>query len=135
MFDQIKTHLDSNGVDYKKIQLLENKIRIRFVTPELQLKGQEALLTVLPEGYTQALTLLPDLPGWLVELGAEPMYLGLDLRGGIHVLIDVDMDAAVKQAMERYTGDVRSFLRREKFWELRDRRSPPTARVPCPVFR
>ncbi|NNJ91375.1 MAG: protein translocase subunit SecD [Gammaproteobacteria bacterium] len=114
LFDQVKTHLDSNKVEYKKIQLLEKKIRIRFVTPDLQLKGQEALLSVLTEGYTQALTLLPDLPGWLLDLGAEPMYLGLDLRGGIHVLIDVDMDAAVKQAMERYTGDVRSFLRREK---------------------
>jgi preprotein translocase subunit SecD len=114
LFDQVKTHLDSNKVEYKKIQLLEKKIRIRFVTPDLQLKGQEALLGVLTDGYTQALTLLPDLPGWLVDLGAEPMYLGLDLRGGIHVLIDVDMDAAVKQAMERYTGDVRSFLRREK---------------------
>lgn len=114
LFDQVKTHLDSNKVEYKKIQLLENKIRIRFLTPDLQLKGQEALLGVLTDGYTQALTLLPDLPGWLVELGAEPMYLGLDLRGGIHVLIDVDMDAAVKQSMERYTGDVRSFLRREK---------------------
>ena len=114
LFDQIKTHLDSNKIEYKKIQLLENKIRIRFLTPDLQLKGQEALLGVLTDGYTQALTLLPDLPGWLVELGAEPMYLGLDLRGGIHVLIDVDMDAAVKQSMERYTGDVRSFLRREK---------------------
>ena len=114
LFDQVKTHLDSNKVEYKKIQLLEKKIRIRFVTPDLQLKGQEALLSVLPEGYTQALTLLPDLPAWLVDLGAEPMYLGLDLRGGIHVLIDVDMDAAVKQSMERYTGDVRSFLRREK---------------------
>lgn len=114
LFDQIKTQLDSKKVEYKKVQLLEKKIRIRFVTPELQLKGQAALEVVLPDGYTQAMTLLPDLPGWLVELGAEPMYLGLDLRGGIHVLIDVDMDAAVKQSIERYTGDVRSFLRREK---------------------
>ena len=124
LFDQIKTHLDSNKVQYKKIQLLENKIRIRFVTPDLQLKGQEALLAVLPEGYTQALTLLPDLPGWLVDLGAEPMYLGLDLRGGIHVLIDVDMDAAVKQSMERFTGDVRSFLRREKLRYITVKQTP-----------
>ena len=114
LFDQIKTQLDAKKVEYKKIQLLENKIRVRFITPALQLKGQAALEVILPDGYTQALTLLPDLPGWLVELGAEPMYLGLDLRGGIHVLIDVDMDAAVKQSIERYTGDVRSFLRREK---------------------
>lgn len=114
LFDQVKTQLDVKKVEYKKIQLLEKKIRIRFVTPGLQLKGQSALVGALPDGYTQALTLLPDLPQWLIDLGAEPMYLGLDLRGGIHVLIDVDMDAAVKQSIERYTGDVRSFLRREK---------------------
>ncbi len=114
LFDQIKTQLDVKKVNYKKLQLLDQKIRIRFLTPDLQLEGQAALEGFLPDGYTQALTLLPDLPGWLVDLGAEPMYLGLDLRGGIHVLIDVDMDAAVTQSMERYTGDVRSFLRREK---------------------
>ena len=114
LFDSLKQKLDGQQVVYKKMQLLENKIRIRFKTPELQLKGQAALVPLLPDGYTQALTLLPDLPGWLVELGAEPMYLGLDLRGGIHVLIDVDMDAAIKQSLERYTGDVRSFLRRQK---------------------
>ena len=114
LHDTVKARLDSQQVNYKKIQFLQDKIRIRFSTPDDQLRGQEALTGSIPDGYTQALTLLPDLPAWLVDLGAEPMYLGLDLRGGIHVLIDVDMDAAVKQAIERYTGDVRSFLRREK---------------------
>ena len=47
-------------------------------------------------------------------MGIQPMFLGLDLRGGIHVLIDVDMDAAVDQALERYTGDIRTLLRKEK---------------------
>ncbi|MGD2119959.1 MAG: protein translocase subunit SecD [Chromatiales bacterium] len=111
---QVKARLEAEQVDYKKIQRFNDRLRVRFVTPEAQLKGQAALETALPDGYTQALTLLPDLPGWLVALGAEPMYLGLDLRGGIHVLIDVDMDAAVKQAIERYAGDVRTFLRSEK---------------------
>ena len=114
LHDAVKARLDSQQVNYKKIQLLQDRIRVRFITPDDQLRGQEALTGSLPDGYTQALTLLPDLPAWLVDLGAEPMYLGLDLRGGIHVLIDVDMDAAVKQSIERYTGDVRSFLRREK---------------------
>jgi len=114
LYDQLKAQLDSREVTVKKLQLLDDRIRVRFSSPDDQLKGQAALESIIPEGYTQALTLLPDLPVWLAELGAEPMYLGLDLRGGIHVLIDVDMDAAVKQAVERYSGDIRSFLRNEK---------------------
>lgn len=114
LLDQLKTSLDAKKVSYKRIQLINDKIRMRFTSPDNQLEGQAVLETSLPDGFTQALTLLPDLPEWLISFGAEPMYLGLDLRGGIHVLIDVDMDSAVKQAMERYTGDVRSFLRREK---------------------
>lgn len=114
LHDQVKVQLDAAGIDYKKLELLEDKLRIRFRTPDEQLRGQESLVRILPDGYTQALTLLPDLPGWLVEIGAEPMYLGLDLRGGIHVLIDVDMDAAIRQAQERYTSDVRAFLRTQK---------------------
>ncbi len=114
LLEQVSSGLKDKQVDFKRIELLGDKIRLRFSTPDRQLKGQAALEKVMPDGYTQAMTLLPDLPQWLIDLGAEPMYLGLDLRGGIHVLIDVDMDAAVKQAIERYTGDVRSFLRREK---------------------
>jgi preprotein translocase subunit SecD len=114
LLDKLKSGLDEHNVVYKRIELLSDRIRLRFKQPGEQLKGQAALESLVPDGYTQALTLLPDLPAWLKELGAEPMYLGLDLRGGIHVLIDVDMDAAIKQSVERYTGDVRSFLRGEK---------------------
>jgi len=60
------------------------------------------------------LTLAPDLPGFLRVLDIQPMFLGLDLRGGIYVLIDVDMDAAVDQALQRYTDDIRTQLRSEK---------------------
>jgi preprotein translocase subunit SecD len=114
LLDKLKSGLDEQKLVYKRIELLPDRIRLRFKQPGEQLKGQAALETLVPDGFTQALTLLPDLPKWLIELGAEPMYLGLDLRGGIHVLIDVDMDAAIKQSVERYTGDVRSFLRGEK---------------------
>ena len=64
-----------------------------------QFKGQEAIEAALARRYSRALTLSADLPGWLRALGVRPMFLGLDLRGGIHVLIDVDMDAAVDQAL------------------------------------
>ncbi|PPD23447.1 MAG: protein translocase subunit SecD [Methylobacter sp.] len=64
--------------------------------------------------YTVALNLAPSSPAWLQSLGAEPMYLGLDLRGGVHFLLEVDMNAAVKQAEERYSEDIRLALRAEK---------------------
>ena len=66
------------------------------------------------DDYNVALNLAPTTPAWLRSLGAEAMYLGLDLRGGVHFLLEVDMDAAVKQAEERYNDDVRLALRNEK---------------------
>ena len=72
------------------------------------------IAAALGDNYTQALTLAPDLPDWLRALGAEPMYLGLDLRGGIHVLIDVDMEAAVEKALARYEGDIQTQMRQNK---------------------
>jgi len=64
--------------------------------------------------YTVALNLAPTTPSWLRALGANAMYLGLDLRGGVHFLLEVDMDAAVKQAEDRYTEDLRLALRSAK---------------------
>ena len=90
------------------------KILVRYPDSESQLRGKEVLEEALGPDYTFALTLSTDLPEWIRSLGALPMYLGLDLRGGIHVLIDVDMDAAVAQALERYSGDIRTLLREKK---------------------
>ncbi|MBK1733681.1 protein translocase subunit SecD, partial [Thiococcus pfennigii] len=87
---------------------------VRFTTPSEQLRGAEVMEQTLSDRYNSALTTSPDLPGWLEALNAQPMFLGLDLRGGIHVLIDVDMEAAVDQALERYTGDIRTELRKQK---------------------
>jgi preprotein translocase subunit SecD len=100
---------------------------VRFKTSGEQLRGQEVLEQTLADRYNSALTLSPDLPGWLEALGMQPMFLGLDLRGGIHVLIDVDMDAAVDQALERYTGDIRTALREEKVRYLTVTREPTVA--------
>lgn len=112
---EIKAVLENAGIMYKAVEKLEgDKLLVRFATSGEQLRGQEAIEGALSDRYKSAMTLAPDLPGFLRTLGIEPMFLGLDLRGGIHVLIDVDMDAAVDQALERYTGDIRTLLRNEK---------------------
>jgi preprotein translocase subunit SecD len=107
------------GVEAKGISSQNGKLLIRFNNSEEQLRAQDTIAHELGGDYNQALTLAPDLPDWLRGLGAEPMYLGLDLRGGIHVLIDVDMDAAAHQAVERYSGDIRGLLRSNKVRYLR----------------
>jgi preprotein translocase subunit SecD len=111
--------LQKAGVEVKGFTVRNDKLLIRFKSSEDQLQAQEIVAKELGDDYNQALTLAPDLPEWLRSLGAEPMYLGLDLRGGIHVLIDVDMDAAVQQTLERYTDDIRTLLRNEKVRYLR----------------
>jgi preprotein translocase subunit SecD len=110
----VRTALDKANIAIKSTDAGDDKLLVRFNDSESQLRAKEILETTLGSDYTQALTLSTDVPGWLQSVGALPMYLGLDLRGGIHVLIDVDMDAAVSQAMERYNGDLRTLLRDEK---------------------
>jgi preprotein translocase subunit SecD len=112
---EVKAALENAGVEYRGIERLPNaRLLVRFDAAADQLRGQEAIEATLSERYTNALTLSPDLPGWLRALGIQPMFLGLDLRGGIHVLIDVDMEAAIEQSLERYAGDIRTLLRNEK---------------------
>ncbi|MCU7810183.1 MAG: protein translocase subunit SecD, partial [Candidatus Thiodiazotropha sp. (ex Notomyrtea botanica)] len=111
---RVETALQKSGISSKGMSINNGKLLVRFTTSEDQLKAMDPIAAALGENYTQALTLLPDLPDWLSGLGAEPMYLGLDLRGGIHVLIDVDMESALQQALERYSSDIRTLLRGEK---------------------
>jgi preprotein translocase subunit SecD len=111
---RVRTALGNAGVAIKSMELGDGKLLLRFEDPGTQLLAKDSLETLLGGDYTSALTLSTDVPGWLRSLGALPMYLGLDLRGGIHVLIDVDMDAAVNQALERYSGDIRTQMRESK---------------------
>jgi preprotein translocase subunit SecD len=112
---EVEDTLKKADVKYKAVERLAgDKLLVRFVTSGEQLRGQEAIESSLSDHYNSAMTLAPDLPGFLRDLGIQPMFLGLDLRGGIYVLIDVDMEAAVDQALERYTGDIRTLLRSEK---------------------
>jgi preprotein translocase subunit SecD len=92
------------------------RVRFRPTEAEQQLKGREALERALnPDaadpGYTVALNLVPNTPAWLRAIHALPMYLGLDLRGGVHFLMQVDMRAAVDKRLETYTSDMRTLLR------------------------
>jgi preprotein translocase subunit SecD len=112
---EVRAATENAGVPVKDVELREGgKLLVRFRTSSDQLRGQEALGQTLSDRYNSALTLSPDLPAWLEAIGAQPMFLGLDLRGGIHVVIDVDMEAALDQALERYTGDIRTELRNKK---------------------
>ena len=106
--------LERAQIDIKASELLPDRLQVRFKGPEDQLLGQDVVAKVLPPEFTHALTLSPDVPDWLSAIGGRPMNLGLDLRGGIHVLIDVDMEAAITKAIERHAGNVRTALRNEK---------------------
>jgi len=111
---KIKDALKSANLDLKSSELENAKLLLRFKDSETQLRAKDALSEVLQDGLTLAPTLSADVPDWLTGIGALPMYLGLDLRGGIHVLIDVDMDAAIKQKMERFSSDMRTMMRKAK---------------------
>lgn len=109
--ERVKESLQQESLAFKSAELDGNRILIRFEDGETQLQAVERLKEVLGNGYTIALNLAPSTPDWLRSLNAVPMYLGLDLRGGVHFLMQVDMDAAVKQSMENYSESIRLFLR------------------------
>ena len=113
ILEETQKVLAANQYVYKSAVLEENRILIRFSDPESQLKAQDLLQSRFPE-MTIALNLAPSTPAWLRSLGAAPMYLGLDLRGGVHFLMEVDMDAAVAQAIERFEAGMRTSLRESK---------------------
>jgi len=92
----------------------EEQLLLRFPDVETQLKAQDAVRDLLGRRYVVALNLAPATPEWLLRAGALPMYRGLDLRGGVHFLMEVDMDGAIRQAESRYAGDLRLLMREEQ---------------------
>ena len=89
-------------------------IKVRFPDTDIQIKARDTLQTMLGNGYMVALNLLPNSPQWLTSIGALPMYLGLDLRGGVHFLLAVDMRGALSKALDRFSADIRGTLREKK---------------------
>ncbi|WP_071601372.1 protein translocase subunit SecD [Dickeya chrysanthemi] len=108
---QIQNVLKEQNIASKSIALENGAILARFSTPDVQLHAREVLLNALGEKYVVALNLAPATPTWLRVLGAEPMKLGLDLRGGVHFLMEVDMDTALGKLQEQTMDSLRSELR------------------------
>ena len=86
-------------------------IKVRLANTDTQLKAKDVLQGTLGENYVVALNLLSSSPRWLSRINALPMYLGLDLRGGVHFLLQVDMKGALTKAADRYAADIRTTLR------------------------
>lgn len=112
--DEIKTALQEGQVNYVSLSREENAYLIRFRDTPTQLKAKDIIKETLGENYIVALNLAPKTPQWLTMLGAKPMKLGLDLRGGVHFLIEVDTDSAINRRIEGLLSDIRSELREDK---------------------
>ncbi len=110
----VEETLKAANIPYRGETLDPTGVKVRFADPDTQLKAKDALQAKLGENYIVALNLLSSSPEWLTAIGALPMYLGLDLRGGVHFLLQVDMKAALDKAADRYTTDIRSLLREKK---------------------
>ena len=113
LLDRLIGRVEAEGIVVREAAI-SDRLLIRFATGEDQLKARDLIEEALDRQYVVALNLAPSTPGWLAGLGALPMYLGLDLRGGVHFLMEVDLAGAVRQAEQRYAGDLRTLLRDEK---------------------
>ena len=111
---RVKSELKNAAVAYTKIKTDKGILVIRFSDIEDQLKASDLLRDSLGDAYSVAQNLITASPQWLLNIRAMPMYLGLDLRGGLHFLMEVDMDTVLNQAYETFTSDVRRVLRKAK---------------------
>jgi preprotein translocase subunit SecD len=110
----VEDALKAANIAYRGETLDATGVKVRFADPDTQLKAKDVLQQKLGENYIVALNLLSSSPRWLASIGALPMYLGLDLRGGVYFLLQVDMKAALDKAADRYLTDIRSLLREKK---------------------
>lgn len=110
----LKNTLDSAGIKYKSIELKDRQLLVRFLSNDVQLKARDQIQDALGKNYLVALNLAPRTPNWLKSVGAMPMKLGLDLRGGIHLLIEVDVDSVLKQRIESDLNNISQTLRTER---------------------
>lgn len=112
--NQVEQILKNKQFSYKSMSLDEEKLLVRFTNLDVQREAFSEIKEALGSRYVTALNLAPATPGWLRSIGAEPMYLGLDLRGGVHFLLEVDMKEALVKAADRYGTDFRTTLREAK---------------------
>ncbi|MFP5439945.1 MAG: protein translocase subunit SecD [Gammaproteobacteria bacterium] len=103
--------LKAANLPYKPFERLENSILIRIGDSEAQVKAKEIVQAALGDGVVIAFNLAPTTPAWMLALGADPMKLGLDLRGGVHFMLEVDMEKAVARREEGWLEQIRTSLR------------------------
>ena len=113
---RVEEALKSAGIAPDRLTLEGSSVWARFDTPDVQLKAKDVIeKAVNPDpsdpGYIVALNLLPRSPAWMAAINAKPMYLGLDLRGGVHFLLQVDMRAAITKRLDTLASDIRLTLR------------------------
>ncbi len=113
---RVEEALKKSGIQHTGVQFDGNSIKVRFADPDTQTKARDALsATLVPDPnepvYIVALNLLSNSPRWLTSIGALPMYLGLDLRGGVHFLLQVDTKQALNKRVDGTVSDLRSLLR------------------------
>ncbi|MCC6714028.1 MAG: protein translocase subunit SecD [Gammaproteobacteria bacterium] len=106
--------LKKQGVTPRGVERAERSMLVRLADEETQLKAKDIIAATVGDKYTVALNLASTTPAWLEAVGGKPMYLGLDLRGGVHFLLAIDSKAAVAQAEERFVADLRANFRDEK---------------------
>jgi preprotein translocase subunit SecD len=126
--------LKAANIPYTGVLLEQTSVRVRFADTDTQLKAKDTIDHALnPDpsnpAYVVALNLLPASPRWLTAIHALPMYLGLDLRGGVHFLLQVDMQAAITKRLESVAGDLRSQLRERNIRHSGITREGQTLRV------
>ncbi|MDT8438222.1 MAG: protein translocase subunit SecD [Wenzhouxiangellaceae bacterium] len=106
--------LEAQSIGAKSIDLAAERMMVRVTGADAQLALADALRDRLGDAYVVALNLAPATPAWLGAIGASPMVLGLDLQGGVHFLMEVDMETARAQQLERFVDDIRNLLRDER---------------------
>lgn len=114
---RVREILADGSLDFRTTALRDGRISVRFDSVDEQLRAADTLRAILnprSQDYVVALVLAPRLPTWVRALGLQPMSLGLDLRGGVHFLFEVDMDAAIDQVLRRYQEGISVMLRDER---------------------
>ncbi|UPQ89289.1 protein translocase subunit SecD [Vibrio sinaloensis] len=112
--DSVTQALDKQGLSHKSIALENGSILVRFNDTDTQISARDVISEAMDNDIIVALNLAPATPDWLESIGAAPMKLGLDLRGGVHFLMEVDMDAAMEKLVGQQEEAFRSELREEK---------------------
>jgi preprotein translocase subunit SecD len=117
MRDKIEAAFKAANVTPVAVEAADGKLSFRFSDTDTQLKARDIAQSAIDQNsYGAALNLVPNTPHWLQALGARPMYLGLDLRGGVHFLLQVDMKSANNRQVDRYASDIRSMLRDKRIY-------------------